>query len=68
MKIYYARTDRGCGLRAAESLNDARAQFYNECGFNNVIEVHEATEEDIQWIKGMGGYVPVLEKLNKKGE
>ncbi len=60
MKIYHAETDRGVGLRTAENIADAREQFNRECGSDNVRRVRVATEEDIAWVKGLGGYVPAL--------
>jgi hypothetical protein len=63
MKIYYAETDRGCALRTAETLDKARAQFKREVGEDNVRTVREATEKDIDWVRGMGGYVPPFVKL-----
>lgn len=60
MKIYYADTDRGCALRAANSLAQARAQFNREVGSDNVQVVRVATQEDIDWVEAMGGEVPDL--------
>lgn len=60
MKIYYADTDRGCALRTAETLTAARRQINREVGSDNVGAVRPATENDIAWVRGMGGYVPPL--------
>lgn len=61
MKIYFGETDKGVGLRTAETIAGAREQFNRECGSDNVRTVRVATEQDVAWVRGMGGYIPPLE-------
>jgi hypothetical protein len=60
MKIYYAETTRGCALRAAKSLAQARAEFKREVGSKDVHVVRVAMQTDIEWVEAMGGIVPSL--------
>lgn len=60
MKLFYIETNRGCGLRRAHRLSSARKMAEREVGISNVREVREATERDIAWVRGMGGYVPQI--------
>lgn len=57
-KLYYVSTDRGCCLRAAKTAAAAKRSVANDCGINNVREVRLATQRDVAWVRGMGGYVP----------
>lgn len=57
--IYYAEHSYGCGLTEAESVEEARALTVEEVGtLATVGVVREATETDISWVEGMGGWVP----------
>lgn len=58
MKLYYASTNRGCCLTAAKSETAAKRSVAKDCGINNVREVRLATRRDVEWVRGMGGYVP----------
>lgn len=58
MKLYYVSTDLGCTLRAAKTAADAKRSAANDCGINHVREVRLATRKDVEWVRGMGGYVP----------
>lgn len=49
------------GLIAAESIEAAKKQAMSEQGSANVQNVSRASEEDISWVKGMGGPVPGTE-------
>lgn len=60
MKYYYVSTDRGCGIKAARDEDHAYRQAARQVGDNNIQDVREATEADIAWVRGMGGYVPQL--------
>jgi hypothetical protein len=52
MPLYYIDTDFGCGLR-----NQPISQIRREEG-QHLRTVRRATEEDIDWVTGMGGYNP----------
>lgn len=59
MAIYYIETERGCGLREAEDIAQARAIAKREVGeLVEINAVRPATEFDIGWVQRMGGYVP----------
>jgi len=64
MKLYYVATDRGCTLRAAKTAAAAKRSVANDCGINNVGEVRLATHRDVEWVRGMGGYVPANAKVS----
>lgn len=60
-KLYYVETEVGCGIKKAETATKAKKQVIKELGSLIEIQVvREATEEDIAWVTGMGGYVPKL--------
>lgn len=60
-KLYYASTGCGACIRLAEDEDDAYEKVLREVGTaNGVNDVREATEQDIAWVRGMGGYVPKL--------
>ncbi len=42
-----------CGLS-----NSSVASIYSEQGRANVRSVRNATEQEVAWVRGMGGYVP----------
>ena len=56
--IFYVETSLGCALEEAKDAAEARRSQARECGVNNITRVRKATEEDISWVRGMGGYVP----------
>jgi len=61
MALYYAETGMGCCIREATSLQNAKNIILREVGtYNGVKIVREASEADIGWVKGMGGYVPKI--------
>jgi len=57
-KLYYVETDCGCGIRTAESIEQATRDAVRECGTDNFKRVQEATEENVEWVRAMGGYIP----------
>lgn len=59
-KIYYFETPFGnCGLRQANSYDEARKSILAEVGtYQGVSVVKEATTEEIGWVTAMQGYVP----------
>lgn len=60
-KIYYANTGIGCTLLTAVSLPSAKSKAMREVGTRaGVKEVRLATEQDIAWVRGMGGRVPKI--------
>ena len=66
MELYYFEADCGCGIRTAKNLENAYSKIQREVGtMNNLSTVRKATEEDIGWVKGMGGYVPEVKKQLK---
>ena len=63
MKVYTVELWGGhIGLVTAETLKKAKCEAIDEEGKNNVSDVRLATEEEIEWVRAMGGYVPKLSK------
>ena len=59
MPIYYGELYSGhCTLFEARNLQQAWSTFAREEGTNNARGVRKASKEDIEWVRGMGGYVP----------
>ena len=58
MKLYYVSTRQGCTIRKASSLAAAIRSVARDVGSNNVQDGRIATDKDIAWVRGMGGYVP----------
>jgi hypothetical protein len=58
MKIYF-ESRKGCGVREARTVESGRKAILREAGEYDGVQVcREATEADIAWVKGMGGYIP----------
>lgn len=58
-KIYYVETGAGCTLIEAGSIERAVQIVVEEVG--TIVGVgtrREATDEDIEWVRAMGGGVP----------
>lgn len=53
------------GLIAAVSLEAARKMAMSEQGSSNVQGVALASEEDLAWVKGMGGPIPDIKPKSK---
>lgn len=61
--LYYFESDFGCGIRDFKSISQAREKILAEVGTHSGVKVcRPATNKDISWVKGMGGFVP--EKSN----
>lgn len=60
MKLYYVTMKGGyCMLtEGSDDIAEAQDKIYYAEGYNNVQSVRVATEEDIRWVRAMGGYVP----------
>jgi hypothetical protein len=58
--LYYLNTDRGVAIRAAQNIKQARREAVREVGEDGLKGIRKATEADIAWVKGMGGYVPTV--------
>ena len=62
MPLYYFECSKGCGIREAKSMKQAKLNLirevgeYDLAGYHNTIRL--ATEKDIGWIRAMGGYIP----------
>lgn len=64
--IYFHSSELGCGLGEARDIREAERQVRADIGSYHAcagFTVRKATAEDIQWVAGMGGYVP--EKLQR---
>lgn len=61
MKLYYVETGIGCGIRKAKTARGAAKAALSEVGTHAGVRlVRLATDKDIAWVQGMGGYVPKL--------
>jgi hypothetical protein len=56
--LYTVKTSGRIGIIAANSIREARAEANDELGRNNVESVARSTEEDIKFVRSMGGYIP----------
>ncbi len=50
---YFELVGGNCGVRAMTPEEIRRGE-----GYNNVQRIRLATQQDVDWIKAMGGYVP----------
>lgn len=61
-KLYTATLYGGyCYLVKASSIDNARKQALSEQGSCNLQHIAPASDEDIEWVRAMGGQVPELE-------
>lgn len=59
-KLFYFETDIDCGLRLGNDKDEVFNEIRAEVGtVNNIQTVREATLKDINWVKSMGGHVPL---------
>ena len=58
MPLYYVENDQGCGIRQAESLEQAWKDLVKAEGTNHAKLARLATKEDIDDVKSSGGYIP----------
>jgi hypothetical protein len=59
MTVFYVETGRGVCLREGRSLESVRASTLREVGtLSGVSVIREASKRDIEWVAGMGGYLP----------
>jgi len=57
--LIYFETARGCGIREYRDLPSAKVNITRETGtYDPPSVIREATEEDISWVRAMGGFVP----------
>lgn len=62
MNMYYIELEHGCAIKVAASLDDAWRMAYAAADDENRVEsVAIATEDDIRWVKSMGGHIPAVE-------
>ena len=63
-KLYYIETGIGCGIREGEDKDSVVENALKEAGTNAGVQiVRKATQEDIGWVKRMGGYIPNQKQL-----
>lgn len=57
--IVYAETGAGSCLREAKSVDAGRRAILKNVGTSRGVTVcRKATKKDVDWIRGMGGFVP----------
>lgn len=65
-KYYYVETDRGCGIYVGYTLERVRGVALREHGSHGFHLIRPATAQDLDWVRGMGGYVPRINKTKKE--
>lgn len=65
MRLFYINTDQGCCIREAQTEAQARDIINRDIGYGRISSIRAATEEDVSWVKGMGGYIPKIIKEKK---
>lgn len=64
MKLFYVETGSSCGIKKARTSVEARKKALAEVGsLNGVKLVRVSTEQDIAWVRGVGGYVPKITNI-----
>ena len=59
MALFYVETGMGACVRAAVDKAAAHEAALREVGtYNGVQVVRLATEDDLAWVRAMGGYIP----------
>lgn len=59
MIVYFEAGNGHCGLREFRDMRSANRNLIKEVGtYIGITKIRKATEKDIAWVKGMGGYVP----------
>lgn len=59
--IYFHNSEMGCGLGEARDLRTAEREVRREIGSYHAgagVTVRKATAADVDWVSGMGGYIP----------
>ena len=64
-KYYYVETDRGCAIYAGHTLEKVRGVALREHGTDSFKLIRPATTQDLDWVRGMGGYVPRINQTKK---
>ena len=59
MTMYYCETTMGCTLRTGEDMDAVEEGLIREIGERHYQSIREATPDDIAWVRGMGGHVPI---------
>ena len=60
-KYFYVETPVGCGIRVGYDKDCVtRGELKRIGSYIGVMEVREATVNDINWVKSMGGAIPEL--------
>lgn len=57
-RLYVIETWGGMCIYDARSIRSARKAALEREGYDNLKSVRRATEADVAWVAGMGGYVP----------
>lgn len=61
--VYYVEVNGSiCYLETNDNIRDVRWNARQEWGSDNLTTVRQATQDDIDYIGGMGGWVPELEQ------
>jgi len=57
-RLYYIEAGGYCGLEIAFNALEARSYAAQQFGRDMITSVRLATQDDIDYIRGMGGHVP----------
>jgi hypothetical protein len=58
MAIYYVEAAYGCGIRQYDTDQEALDESLLDMGRDNFVSVRQASIDDINHVKQMGGWVP----------
>mgnify|MGYP006943706051 CR=1 FL=1 len=58
MPLYYIETQYGCGIRYARTLRSAHRDLLQEVIEGAAPRVRLATQDDVNNVRAMGGYIP----------
>ncbi len=62
MKTFWTvHADYGMAIKDynTDDIDVAEAKAIRELGTRHFVSIEEATDDDLQWVAGMGGYLPV---------
>jgi hypothetical protein len=57
-RTFYIETDFGCRLVEGTTLEKAKEEALQEEGSEHFQSIRRATEDDVDWVRGMRGWVP----------
>ena len=62
--LFYCETEIGCRILEEKNLESAKERMRKEVG-QSLRMVRKATDKDIAWVGGMGGFLPESARIKK---